>query len=262
MGRFRAAPILLLALSAVGCGAAHQTNGLPRSTVTFVDQIAQKVARAYGDPHLREPAIAEAGDGTIDVVLHGKFTSHCSKLTPGPEEPARITTISFALYPHTLQILSPVFAGSAHGGSGGEAVATNAAQANAFLSFNVVLPSNATRMCLAIIGAPQEGVYGHVDSSTDGSYVLDEAQSSVTLADLQQQGQRRRNRVVVVNGILVLIQTWRDGSLQAAWLRGDGADQVLTSVEGPDTTQPQANHQTFSKQQALSIASDIISQGG
>ena len=39
-------------------------------------------------------------------------------------------------------------------------------------------------------------------------------------------------------------------------------DQVLSWVEGPDTEQGQASGQTFSKQQALSVASDIINQGG
>src|SRR5436190_9244245 len=49
----------------------------------------------------------------------------------------------------------------------------NAAEADALLPFNVVLPSNATATSLTVIQTTQE-FYGHFDSSTDGTYVLDE----------------------------------------------------------------------------------------
>ncbi len=141
----------------------------------------------------------------------------------------------------------------------------NAAAADALLPFNVVLPSNATPTSLTVSVDPQ-ALLGQFDTTPDGSYVLDEQQSNLTVGDLQRLDQHwhpdATHSVVVINGVHVLIQEWRDGSAEAQWFRGDGADQVLSWVEGPDTEQGQASGQTFSKQQALSVASDIINQGG
>jgi hypothetical protein len=141
----------------------------------------------------------------------------------------------------------------------------NAAAADALLPFHVVLPSNATSTSLTVSKQAQ-ALTGHLESSTDGSYVLSEQASNWTVAHLQKLDQfwhpYATHKVVIVDGVHVLIQAWSDGSLEAQWIRGDGADHVLSWVEGPDTTKGQTSGQTFSEQQALSIASDIISQGG
>jgi hypothetical protein len=142
----------------------------------------------------------------------------------------------------------------------------NAAEADALLPFSVVLPSNATATSLTVSQRSQ-ALYGHFDSSTDGTYVLDEQPSTLTLAGLQEQDRQwhrdaTHGAPVVVNGTQVLIETFNDGSVQAQWLRGEGTGEVLTWVEGPDTSQNQPGDQTFSQQQALAVASDIISQGG
>src|SRR5207245_9317956 len=141
----------------------------------------------------------------------------------------------------------------------------NAAAADALLPFNVVLPSNATPTSLTV-SVEDNALNGHFDTTPDGSYVLDEQQSNWTVGDLQRLHQHwhpdATHSVVVINGVHVLIQAWSNGSVEAQWLRGDGASHVLSWVEGPDTEQGQASGQTFSEQQALSVASDIISQGG
>jgi hypothetical protein len=141
----------------------------------------------------------------------------------------------------------------------------NAAAADALLPFHVVLPSNATSTSLTVSKQAQ-ALTGHLESSTDGSYVLSEQSSNWTVAHLQKLDQfwhpQATHKVVIVDGIHVLIQAWSDGSLEAQWLRGDGAGHVLSWVEGPDTTQGQTSGQTFTEQQALSVASGIISRGG
>jgi hypothetical protein len=141
----------------------------------------------------------------------------------------------------------------------------NAPAADALLPFNVVLPSNATPTSLTVSEQAQ-ALYGRFDSTPDGSYVLDEQASTETVADLQKLDQfwhpNATHKVVFVDGVHIVIQGWSDGSLEAQWFRGDGASHVLSWVEGPDTEGGQASARTFSEQQALSVASDIISQGG
>jgi hypothetical protein len=141
----------------------------------------------------------------------------------------------------------------------------NAAAADTLLPFNVVLPTNATSTSLTV-SKQSQALLGHFDSPTDGSYVLDEQSSDWTVADLQKLDQfwhpHATHKVVIVDGVHVLIQAWSDGSLEAQWFRGDGAGHVLSWVEGPDTTQGSSSGQTFGEQQALSLASDIISRGG
>ena len=143
----------------------------------------------------------------------------------------------------------------------------NAEAADALLPFNVVLPSNATPTSLTV-SVQAKAVDGHFDATPNGTYVLQEQQNSLnwTIADLRRLDQQwhpdATHSVVVIEGVHVLTQEWNDGSVEAQWFRGDGADDVLSFVEGPDTQQGRANGQTFSKQQALSVASDIIRQGG
>ena len=143
----------------------------------------------------------------------------------------------------------------------------NAAAADALLPFNVVLPSNATPTSLSV-SVDSEALLGHFDTTPNGTYILNEQQNNLnwTVGDLQRLDQywhpHATHTVVVVKGVRVLVQEWNNGSVEAQWFRGDGADHVLSFVKGPDTEQGQAEGQTFSKQQALAVASDIISQGG
>jgi zona occludens toxin (predicted ATPase) len=143
----------------------------------------------------------------------------------------------------------------------------NAAAADALLTFNVVLPSNATPASLTV-SVDAQALDGRFDSTPNGSYVLDEQENNLnwTVADLQRLDQHwhpgATHSVVVIEGVHVLVQEWSDGSVEAQWFRGDGADRVLSWVEGPDTEQGQSSGQTFNEQQALSVVSDIISRGG
>jgi len=70
------------------------------------------------------------------------------------------------------------------------------------------------------------------------------------------------HEIDVVDGVDVLLQGSSDGSLVASWIRGDGGSKILTWIRGPDTAESGEVNGTFTKQQALAVAADIIAQGG
>jgi hypothetical protein len=66
----------------------------------------------------------------------------------------------------------------------------------------------------------------------------------------------------VVDGVEVLLQGSSDGSLTASWIRQAGGSPILTWIQGPETAKGGQVSGTFTKQQALAVAADIIRQGG
>lgn len=142
----------------------------------------------------------------------------------------------------------------------------SAAAADALLSFNVVLPSDATPSQMGV-STQSEHFAAYFDKPSAEPYFIVEQPTDSTVADLQAVAEQWRagpiHKVVLVNGIHVLVQGWSDGSLAATWIRGDGASHVLTWVEGPfDPTHGQLIGQTFSERAALAVAANIIGQSG
>lgn len=145
----------------------------------------------------------------------------------------------------------------------------DAAAADALLPFQVVLPSSEKPTSLGVYasqGVPQ--LSGYFDTPSTGPYVLvEQPVGNETVALLEQTAKQWRagpiHRIVLVGGVHVLLQGSSDGSLTASWIRGDGAAPVFTWIQGPeDATHGQLMAQTFTEQQALSVAANIIDQGG
>jgi hypothetical protein len=161
----------------------------------------------------------------------------------------------------------------ASGGKQGAPVGTpvaNASQADALLPFDVVLPSDMKPL------TPEEDMEVHkyddgrqalqanLYNTPNGTYSLQEQQepTSWTLADLEKlrpPAWSAQSAMVMVDGVHVLVSVDRAGQTTAGWIRGDGPSPVTTWLAGPWDTDP---GQSFTKQQALSVAADIISQGG
>jgi hypothetical protein len=140
----------------------------------------------------------------------------------------------------------------------------NAAQADALLSFNVVLPSDATPKYMNVYkwdGRQQLEAY--YDTASNGLYSLTEEPTSWTVTDLQQKANGWSTgsaEMVMVDGVHVLVGFDRltpGGETDVAWIRGDGASPVITWLVGP-----WIEGQSFTNQQALAVAADIIGQGG
>jgi len=165
--------------------------------------------------------------------------------------------------------VSPPTSGGLKGPTVGTPVA-NAAQADALLPFDVVLPSSMKPL------APEEDmeVYKYDDgrqalqayfyNTPNGTYSLQEEQepTSWTIADLEKlrpPAGFAQSAMVMVGGVHVLVWVDRAGQVTAVWIRGDGASPVTTTLAGPWDTDA---GQSFSKQQALGVAADIIGQGG
>jgi len=159
---------------------------------------------------------------------------------------------------------------------GGGTNVTTAAEANAVLPFSVVLPSDATPVdmtayprsaglaqgpeLIANFNTPSEGVFELVEYPTD--WAVEHLQA---VADGWKGGPAD---VQVVDGVHVLVGSQpapagaapigsAGNEVDAIWIRGDGSTPVLTVVSGP-----WIEGQPFTKQQALAVAANIISQGG
>jgi hypothetical protein len=140
----------------------------------------------------------------------------------------------------------------------------SAAQADALLSFNVVLPSDASPQYMNVYRWDgRELLAAEYDSASDGLYDLSEEPTTWTVTDLQQWANDWSTgsaQIVMVKGVHVLVgfdKVTPGGETDVAWIRGDGASPVITWLTGP-----WIEGQSFTNQQALSVAADIIGQGG
>lgn len=140
----------------------------------------------------------------------------------------------------------------------------NAAQADALLSFDVVLPSNVTPKYMNVYKwGGRQLLQGYYDTPSDGLYSVSEEPTTWTVTDLERRAADWSSgsaQIVMVDGVHVLVGFDRrtpGGETDVAWIRGDGASPVITWLVGP-----WIQGQSFTKQQALSVAADIIGQGG
>jgi hypothetical protein len=155
--------------------------------------------------------------------------------------------------------------------SGGPAPAgtpvANAAQADALLPFDVVLPTDATPAYMNVYTF-QDGrrqLEAYFDTPSAGVYGLEEEPTDQTVGDLQTLAKTWKAgsaQIVVVGGVHVLVlntsaQSSSPQETDVGWIRGDGAGAVITWLQGPWIA-----GQPFTEHQALSVASDIIGQGG
>ncbi len=141
----------------------------------------------------------------------------------------------------------------------------DAAAADALLPFKVVLPSDTTPTSLGVLEQGHQ-LDAYFDTPASGPYILVEGPSTETVAMLRETAKRWTvgpiHEIDVVDGVDVLLQGWSDGSLVASWIRLDGGSKILTWVKGPETAERGQVEGTFTKQQALAVAADIIAQGG
>jgi hypothetical protein len=141
----------------------------------------------------------------------------------------------------------------------------DAAAANALLPFTVVLPTDAAPTSMGVYEESHQ-LAAYFDTPASGPYNLVEGPTTETVAMLRETAKRWRvgpiREIDVVDGVDVLLQGWSDGSLVASWIRLDGGSKILTWVRGPETAERGQVEGTFTKQQALAVADDIIAQGG
>jgi hypothetical protein len=116
----------------------------------------------------------------------------------------------------------------------------SAAQADALLSFNVVLPSDASPQYMDVYRWDgRELLQATYDSASDGLYQLTEEPTSWTVTDLQQRANDWSTgsaQIVTVDGVHVLVgfdKVTPGGETDVAWIRGDGASPVITWLTGP-----------------------------
>src|SRR5579871_6094621 len=140
----------------------------------------------------------------------------------------------------------------------------NAAQADALLSFNVVLPSDVTPQYMNVYKWDgRELLQAYYDTASNGLYDLSEEPMTWSVSDLQQRADDWSTgsaQIVTVHGVHVLVgfdNVTPGGETDVAWIRGDGASPVVTWLTGP-----WVEGQSFTTRQALSVAADIIGQGG
>lgn len=164
----------------------------------------------------------------------------------------------------TSQVSPPASTVSPRGGPlSSPTPVTNAAAADAFLPFQVVLPSNVKPTSLGVYQQAHQLVASY-DTPGDGAYELAENPTNETVADLQKLAKTwkvGRAEIVVVDGVHVLVQAESVKSVgrnvTVSWIRGDGTTSVLTWLQGP-----WIGGRTFTEQQALSVAANMIGQGG
>ena len=141
----------------------------------------------------------------------------------------------------------------------------SAAAAQKLLPFAAVFPSEAAPTSLAVF-EPSHQLMAFFNTSATGPYELVEGPSDETVAMLEETARRWTvgpiHEIDLVDGVVVLLQGWSDGSLTASWLRSDSGSTILTWIQGPETAARGQVDGTFTKQQALAIASDVIAQGG
>jgi hypothetical protein len=140
----------------------------------------------------------------------------------------------------------------------------NAAQADALLSFDVVLPSNVTPKYMNVYKWDgRQLLQGYYDTPSDGLYSVSEEPTTWTVTDLERRAAGWNTgsaQIVMVDGVHVLVGFDRrtpGGETDVAWIRGDGASPVITWLVGP-----WIEGRPFTRQQALAVAADIIGQGG
>jgi hypothetical protein len=134
------------------------------------------------------------------------------------------------------------------------------AAANALLSFSVVLPSNATPTQMSVYTRRADEFGASFDTPTESYSLVEATTTDWTVADLQRLAQTwpgAIHEIVSVSGVPVLVHGDPDGYTTAVWIRGEGESSVYTAVQGPGVA-----GQTFSEQDALSVAANIIAQGG
>jgi len=140
-----------------------------------------------------------------------------------------------------------------------------AAAAQKLLPFQAVLPSQAAPTSLAVL-EPSHQLMAFFNTSATGPYELVEGPSDETVAMLEETAKQWTvgpiHEIDVIDGVEVLLQGSSDGSLTASWLRSDSGSTILTWIQGPETAEQGQVDGTFTKQQAISIASDVIAQGG
>ena len=140
----------------------------------------------------------------------------------------------------------------------------SASEADALLSFDVVLPSDATPENMNVYKWDgRQQLQADYNTPTNGLYTLTEEPTSWTVADLERMANDWNTgsaEIVMVGGVHVLVgfdSRTPGGETDIAWIRGDGDSPVITWLVGP-----WVEGQSFSKQQALSVAADLIGQGG
>lgn len=146
----------------------------------------------------------------------------------------------------------------------------NADEANAQLPFKAVLPSDATPTEMQVSSSDQTAtssawLAAHFDTAADGSYQLTEYASHATVGTLQQWAVENcadctSQQVVIEDGVHVLVLASPVIGLRLYWVRGDGTSPVVTEIDW--STDMPAQNVVPSPKGALTIAGDIISQGG
>jgi hypothetical protein len=197
------------------------------------------------------PGWIEFVTGGTEVVVQGEY------------DEGTLATVAQSIVDRSRASSSspPIAAGPAEGAT----PVADAAAANALLPFNVVLPADATPTSLGVLEQSHQ-LDAYFDTPTSGPYNLVEGPSSVTVAMLRETATRWTvgpiHEIDVIDGVDVLLQGWSDGSLAASWIRPAGPSRILTWIEGPETAERGQVGGTFTKQQALAVARDIIGRGG
>jgi len=141
----------------------------------------------------------------------------------------------------------------------------SAAAAQKLLPFAAVLPSEEAPTSLAVFESSHQ-LMAFFNTSATGPYELVEGPSDETVAMLEETAKRWTvgpiHEIDLVDGVEVLLQGSSDGSLTASWLRSGSGTTILTWIQGPETAARGQVDGTFTKEQALSIAGDVIAQGG
>jgi hypothetical protein len=238
----------------------------------FTDPAARFAAIAHGKPgfHVVELngvaglAIDQNSDSTGDNFGSIEFVSGGNSVTVmGRYDEATLRAVAQSIVDRSSSSSSnlPMLA------EPGEAPTpvADAAAANALLPFKVVLPADTKPTSLGVFERSHQ-LDAYFDTPASGPYTLVEGLSTETVAMLEETAKRWTvgpiHEIDVVDGVEVLLQGWSDGSLVASWIREDGGSRILTWIEGPETAANGQVKGTFTKQQALAVAADIISQGG
>jgi len=148
----------------------------------------------------------------------------------------------------------------------------NVDEADARLPFKAVLPSDATPAAgidVPIAGKPSDSSgWLTADIHSDaGGYLLSESTSDATVETLQHWAAQSaeicsncEQEVVTEAGVHVLVLTSPVFGLRLQWVRGDGAEPVLSELDW--RTDMPAHNAIPSREAALAIAGDMTRQGG
>jgi hypothetical protein len=141
----------------------------------------------------------------------------------------------------------------------------DAAAANALLPFKVALPAGAIPTSMGVYEKSHQ-LSAYFDTEASGPYTLVEGPTTETVEALKETARMWTvgpiHEIDMVDGVDVLLQGDSDGSLTASWIRQVGGSSILTWIQGPETERRGQIDGTFTKQQALAVAGDIIRQEG